>query len=116
MSHHVCLEGYELPLLTNGPINAASASDGERLAFSSHGWIWIFDIASAKATRLTKGSAVDGCPTWSPDGTCIAFARDSGRMLSIVVADVATGTELRLVTDSAVVLDPAFSADGRAIY
>lgn len=88
----------------------------ERLAFPSRGWIRIFDIASVKATRLTKGAAVDGRPAWSPDGTRIAFVRDNGRMLPIVVADVAIGTESRVVTDSAMVLVPAFSADGGAIY
>lgn len=116
ISHHVYLEGYELPLLTNGPMDVAPAPDGRRLAFSSRGFIWIFDIASAKATRFTKSAAIDARPTWSPDGTRIAFVRDDGRMLSIVLADVASGLESRIVTDSAVVLDPAFSADGRAIF
>ncbi len=115
-NHHVYLEGYELPLLTNGPIDPAPAPDGKRLAFASRGWIWIFDIASGVATRLTKGAAVDARPTWSPDGRTIACLRDDGSMLSIVTVDVASGAEANLVTDKAIVLDPAYAPDGRSLF
>ncbi len=115
-NHHVYLEGYELPLLTNGPIDPAPAPDGKRLAFASRGWIWVFDIASGVATRLTKGAAVDARPVWSPDGRAIACLRDDGSMLSIVTVDVATGTETTLVADKAIVLDPAYAPDGKSLF
>jgi len=35
--------------------------------------IAIFDIATKTATTLTKGRVDDGSPSWSPDGTRIAF-------------------------------------------
>lgn len=116
MSHHVYLEGFELPILTNGPMDVAAAPDGKRLAFAARGWLWVFDIASGTARRLTSGAAVDARPAWSPNGTRIAFVRDNGAMLSIVMIDVASGTETRVVSDAAVVLDPIFSSDGNALY
>lgn len=116
MSHHVYLEGYELPILTNGPMDVAPAPDGKRLAFASRGWLWVFDVTSGKAMRLTKGSAVDSRPAWSPDGSRLAFVRDNGRMLSIAMLDVKSGTESVVVSDSAVVLDPAFSVDGATLF
>ena len=116
MSHHVYLEGYELPMLTNGPMDVAAAPDGKRLAFASRGWLWVFDVATGRATRLTKGSAVDARPAWSPDGSRIAFVRDDGRMLSIAMVNVKSGAESVVVSDSAVVLDPAFAVDGATLF
>ena len=116
LSHHVYLEGYELPTLTNGPMDPAPAPDGRRMAFASRGWLWVFDPATGTATRVTHGSGMDSRPTWSPDGSRIAFVRDDGSMLSIVMVDVATRSESRLVTDSAIVLDPAFAVDGTSLF
>ena len=116
LSHHVYLEGYELPTLTNGPMDPAPAPDGRRIAFASRGWLWMFDTGTGVATRITNSSGMDSRPAWSRDGTRIAFVRDDGRRLSIVLLDIAAGAESRIVTDSAVVLDPAFSTDGTALY
>jgi TolB protein len=114
--HHVYLEGYELPLLTQGPIDPAPSPDGKRVAFASRGWLWLFDIASGTATRLTKGGGVDSRPTWSPDGARLAFVRDDNHTLGIWLVEVASGAETRVVSDAAIVLDPAFSPDGRTLY
>ena len=116
LSHHVYLEGYELPILTNGPMDAAPAPDGKRIAFAARGWLWLFDIATGVATRITKSSGMDSRPSWSPDGSRIAFVRDDGRALAIVLLDVASGSETRIVTDSAIVLDPAFAGDGASLF
>lgn len=116
-NHQIYLEGYELPVLTNGPMDPDASPDGTRLVFASRGWLWRFDIASGVATRITKGSGVDSRPAWSPDGSQIAFLRDNGSRFSIVMVDVVSGSETVLVADSAaLVLDPAFSADGKSLF
>jgi dipeptidyl aminopeptidase/acylaminoacyl peptidase len=38
-----------------------------------HTYIYLFDIASKKLERLTAGKADESSPSWSPDGTRIAF-------------------------------------------
>jgi Tol biopolymer transport system component len=38
-----------------------------------HTYIYLFDIASKKFERLTAGKADEASPSWSPDGTRIAF-------------------------------------------
>lgn len=115
-SHQIYLEGYELPLLTNGPIDPAPSPDGKQLVFASRGWLWLFDIATAEATRLTSSDGVDSRPAWSPDGSSIAFVRDDGSSLRIVMIDPRTQIESPLVTDRAIVLDPAYAPDGQSLF
>lgn len=114
--HQIYLEGYELPLFTVGPIDPAPAPDGTHLVFASRGWLWVFDVASGVATRLTRSGGVDSRPRWSPDGTTIVFVRDDGNSLGLVTVDVRTMVERRLVSDRAILLDPVFAPDGKSVY
>ena len=114
--HQIYLEGYEMPTLTNGPIDPAASPDGTRLAFASRGWIWVMDLEDGGARRLTSGGEMDARPAWSPDGARIAFVRDDTRDTWIVVVDAATGAEVLRENTPAIELDPAFSADGDRLY
>ncbi len=114
--HHVYLEGYELPILTNGPIDPAPSPDGRQIAFASRGWIWVMDLESRAARRLTNGGDVDSRPAWHPSGNRIALVRDNDHDTRIVIVNARTGAELRTVDSPAIDLDPAWSADGGTLY
>lgn len=47
--------------------------DGARAAVIQDGDIWIVDLARGTKTRLTSDHRAGGAPTWSPDGTQIAY-------------------------------------------
>jgi TolB protein len=116
VSHHVYLEGFNLPTLGAGPSDPAPSPDGRTIAIAARGWLWLMDAQSREARRLTRGAGVDSRPAWSPDGKQIAFVRDDSKDTSIVLMDVQSGRERTLVDSQAMDLDPAFAADGRSVF
>jgi TolB protein len=115
-SHHVYVEGFELPTLVAGPTDPAPSPDGTTIAIAARGWIWLLDTTSGVARRLTRGPAVDSRPAWHPDGTRLAFLRDDSERLTIWSIDVATREETLLFEDDSIVLDPAWAPDGDTLY
>lgn len=116
VSHHVYLEGYNLPTLNQGATDPAVSPDGKTIAIAARGWIWLMDATTREARRLTKSGAVDSRPAWSPDGRQIVFVRDDTKDTSIVLIDAGNGREKVLVDSPALDLDPIFSRDGRAVF
>ena len=114
-SHHVYLEGYELPTLAVGPTGAVPSPDGRMVALSARGWIWLLDPATGVARRLTRGPHMDFRPAWSPDGTYLAFVRDDTRDTRIVIVRSDDGEEVRTVDTPAIELDPVFTPEGDAL-
>jgi TolB protein len=115
MSHHVYLEGYDLPTMNVGPTDPAVSPDGGRVAFSARGWIWVLDLSTGRATRVTSGTHMDFRPAWSPDGSQLAFVRDDTRDTWIVTRTLATGEEQTINTPR-LELDPAYAPDGTLYY
>ena len=73
-------------------------------------------ITGGSPTRLSEETWVVNDPTWSPDGSRIAFAGSPGGPFGIYVLDIATG-DATLVpgTDEISVGNPAWSPDGSRI-
>jgi TolB protein len=110
-SHQLYLEQENLPILSSGPTYPAASPDGATVAFAHQGWIWLLDLDSGVARRLTDASAVDARPRWSPDGKRIAFVRDNGSDTYIVIVGL-DGALLSEIDTPAIDLDPEFSRDG----
>ncbi len=115
-AHHVYLEGYELPTLGIGPTDPAPSPDGRAVVIAARGWLWILDLQTGEARRITRGGAMDSRPAWSPDGRTLAFVRDNTKDTSIVQLDVASGAEKVLVDTPGIDLDPAYARDARHLY
>jgi TolB protein len=114
--HQVYLEGFELPILSSGPMDPAPSPAGDELAFSAKGWLWLLDFDSGVARRVTSSSYMDSRPEWSPSGDQLVFIRDTGSQLEIVSLDLRSGEETVLVDVEAIHLDPVFSPDGEFVY
>lgn len=83
----------------------AWSPDGTHLAYeSTRGGsqkVWIWDLSTGEAHRLTSAPGTEGHPTWSPDGGWIAFQSDRTGDDEIWISRT-TGAKLMQVTD-----DPA---------
>src|ERR1051325_10170549 len=84
----------KLPLtrLTAGnwdDIMPAASPDGKRIAFASNRsgeWdLYTMDLSTAKVTQLTNTPQYEGAPSWSPDGSYIAYEAYIDDNLEIVV-------------------------------
>lgn len=101
----------------------AFSPDGARIAVDAS-WagprrIWITDGRGRNPRQVTTDTSeavVHTRPTWSPDGTHLAFQHEEKTKLDLSVADVATGATARVTDDLYGDLDPVWSAVDGHIY
>ncbi len=84
--------------------------------------LWLVDVATGAARRLTDGPTSDDEPAWSPDGTRIAFSASRGRdhdldwQYDVFVVEVATGRVTRITDGAGCVFgSPAWLPDGATL-
>jgi Tol biopolymer transport system component len=68
-----------------------------------------------KLSQITFDEQIEEFPAWSPDGSQIAFARESGRVRRIFIRNLKTGEERALTEGRFDDLQPEWSPDGRSI-
>ena len=68
-----------------------------------------------RLSQITFDEQIEDFPAWSPDGSRIAFARESGRVRRIFVRSLKTGEESALTAGRFDDLQPDWSPDGRTI-
>jgi len=81
----------------------AISPDGTRLAYSagvtpSNIEIYVLNLATKVTKRLTWNGAADQCPSWSPDGTKLAFASYRTGKMQIWTMNSSTGGSLTRIT------------------
>jgi Tol biopolymer transport system component len=76
---------------------AAPSPDGQRIAFTAQGAVWVMPIGGGTATRITDWQIEPTMPVWSPDGKTIAFqnyAPEGNYHIWTVAPDGSNPTEL----------------------
>jgi serine/threonine protein kinase len=110
---------YTFP--TEGIINSFGVSpDGQKLALTeilptkSGSTIWLYDLRLNTRTRFTFGGGMNGSPTWSPDGSELAFASTRNGTFNIFVKPVTGAAEERVLHPSNEDERPqSYSPDGK---
>ena len=89
--------------------------DGNSVAFSYKGNIWIVSSNGGQAVQLTSNTAYDYAPIWSPDGKEIAFASDRHGNFDIFTIPATGGNPKRVTTHSASETPWSYTPNGKEI-
>lgn len=90
------VQGSPLPLAL-GAIHPRLAPDGQALAVSYLGAIWVMPAGGGALSRLSAGEGFDHEPAWSPDGKRLAFVRGPNQLGGeLHLIDVESGKEIAL--------------------
>ena len=96
--------------------------NGADFVYDSVAHIWVVDVTTGEARRLTDGDAADSDPAWSPDGRRIVYTTALNRdhdlrdRSDIVVVDVDSGKRTRITGgNESTFFVPAWLPDGSTI-
>jgi TolB protein len=101
------IHGDDLVVGTGNDENPVWSPDGQQVAFTKDGTLWVVN-ADGTAAHQVIAHSVEGTPAWSPDGARLAYARD-GVGLSILDAD---GTDPVQISSDTSAADVAWSSTG----
>ncbi|MGC1379214.1 MAG: hypothetical protein WA821_23490 [Anaerolineales bacterium] len=115
----------KLPMtrLTNGlwdDVSPRLSPDGTKIVFASNRndyWdLYLLDLTSGQAARLTDTPAYDGNPSWSPDGQWVVYETYVKDNLEVgILSTVNAGQPIVLSNNPAADTDPVWSPEGRKI-
>lgn len=98
-----------------GARQLALSPDGQRLAFTYLGDIWIAPSTGGRAVPLTNHVEMDEAPIWSPDGKWIAFSSNRFGNRDAFVVPAEGGAVRRLTWNASDDAPTDWTPDGRSL-
>ncbi len=89
--------------------------DGRRVAFTALDRLYVVDLPGGTPRRLTAQDVGEFHPTWSPDGSAVAYVTWDDRDGHIMRVSATGGTPVQLSRESAYYQRPVWSPDGARI-
>jgi len=94
---------------------AQPAISKNHIAFIYAGDLWIADLDGKNVKRLTADEGAELNPTFSPDGSMVAFTGQYDGNLDVYVVPVAGGVPTRLTWHPGADVVQSFTPDGSAV-
>lgn len=98
------------------PRRPALSPDGQHVAYSHGGDLWVARVEDGIARRLTAHPEYDTSPLWSPDGNHIAFSGNRNGNFDAFVIPATGGSPKRLTWHSENERLNAWMHDGRLLF
>jgi Tol biopolymer transport system component/imidazolonepropionase-like amidohydrolase len=102
------------PRAVKGIFGPVASSVDERVAFVALGDIWVHEPGGA-SKAVTKHTAMDIDPDWSPDGRFLAFASDRDGLMEIWIKNLESGGVKKIASLQRALRYPVWSRNGREI-
>jgi Tol biopolymer transport system component len=103
--------------LANQIRGGVPSPDGKKLAFTALDRLYVMDYPDGEPRRITKNNFAEAMPTWSPDGSQLAFItweeNIGGNLYKATVTG--NGAITKLSTETALYSQPAWSYDNRIV-
>jgi Tol biopolymer transport system component len=97
--------------------DAAPSPDGKKLAFTALNRLYVMDYPDGTPRRITKNEFTEAMPTWSPDGSQLAFVtweeKNGGSLYKATLSG--NGTVTKLSSESALYSSPAWGPKNRVV-
>ncbi len=104
------------PRKTLGLVRPVIAPDGSQIAFAAVGDIYVMPTNGGAAINLTKDTALDTDPSWSPDGKSLVYSSDKDSPhLQLWIRDVTSGQARRVTNLTTQPQGASFSPDGKRL-
>lgn len=115
-------DGYNQRVVARSrePIMSARWSpDGKRLVFvtfeNAHTVVYVQNISTGAASKVTDRPGLNSAPTWSPDGEMLALSLSFEGSPDIYLLDLDSGKLKRLTSSPAIDTEPDWSPDGSRV-
>lgn len=103
------------PLAVKGITSPVVSPDGKSVAFCALTDLWLLTVGQPVPRQLIKDNFVQMEPSFSPDGTKLAFVSDKNGTMDVWVYDLTTDHQRRLTSDAGNESMPTWSPDGMYI-